>query len=640
MAEPQTDSPLSSAAPASDLQGGNTETALHLLRRETVGWWLRLFIQPIALLLGIVALLSGLGFLQQWGLLAGSSHQHTETEHSATAAASYLCPMLCTPPLKAPGRCPVCDMELVPATNSHRNRGDQTIDIGIAARRIANIQTVAAVRRPAVRRIRSVGSLQYDEGTLKSITAWVDGRIEKLTADYTGVVIQQGEPVAEIYSPQLYTAQAELLLAMENSGSPLPGSLVNSGRQLYESARQRARELGMTDAQLDAVEAAGQADSRLQLIAPVSGTVIEKQVVEGQYVREGQQICRLADLSTVWLKLQLFPEDATLVRYGQLVTAEVQSLPGQKIQGRVAFIDPVVDPLTRTVGIRVVIPNSDGRLKIGDFATATVDVPLTDATAPMFDPELAHRWISPRHPQITSSEPGLCPICGLELVPASQLGFTAEQQDTNGVIIVPEDSVLMAGEYSLVYVEIAPGRFETRQITPGPRTDQGIVILTGLEADELVATRGNFLIDSQMQLAGNPSLIDPEHARSFFEPGFSDSQMAALKQLSESDLRLAEQQQICPVTRMKLGAMGTPLAVSVSDRRVLLCCRGCVEPLNEDPQSLLSRLPQNQQQLDQPGRNPAALEHTATQQSGSDNSAGQVPPPQDADSAVQSEPQQ
>ncbi len=609
--------------------------ALDLLHRESAQWWLKLLVQPLILLLGITLLLAGLGVLQHQGLLVGGNSNSSGDSTSGSTATSYICPMLCTPPLKSPGRCPVCDMQLVPATKSSRTRGDQTIEIGAAARRIANIQTVAATRKPAVRQIRSVGSLHYDEGSLKEITAWVDGRIEKLTADYTGVTVRRGEPVAVIYSPELYSAQVELLLARRNARSNAPAALLEPGQQLYESTRQRALELGMTAAQLDAVEASGMADSRLQLIAPVSGTVIEKQVVEGQYVREGQQICKLADLSSIWLILQLFPEDAALIRYGQLVTSEVQSLPGKQIEGRVAFVDPAVDLRTRTVGVRVVISNPDGQLRIGDFATATINVPLSDSAGPLFDPELASRWISPRHPQITSPEPGQCPICGLALVPASELGFTSDPQQQAGVIIVPEDAVLVAGEHSLVYVESNPGRFATRKVTLGPRTADGFVIVSGLEAGEFVATRGNFLIDSQMQLAGNPSLIDPEHAQKLFEPGFSESQLAALSKLPETDRILAEQQQICPVTQMKLGSMGVPLAVTVDELRILLCCKGCVQPVNDDPQTLLRNLTSLN-----PESSPAGPDSPASGTSPIERPDDRVPLPPEAATTSPSEPQQ
>lgn len=231
----------------------------------------------------------------------------------------------------------------------------------------------------------------------------------------------------------------------------------------------------MTASQIEQLQRTGEANSRMHLCAPTGGTVIEKFAVEGQYVKEGQAIYRLADLSTVWLMLELFPEDATTIRYGQKVEAVVQSLPGRTFTGRVAFIDPNVDPKTRTVGVRVVIPNGDGLLRVGDYAKATIEVPLTGSDS-------------------------------------QQEGFIAEANTGGEALAVPRDAVLMAGSNNVLYVETEPGRFEIRHVVLGPSCGDQIVILSGVEQGEQVATRGNFLIDSQMQLAGNPSLIDPTKA--------------------------------------------------------------------------------------------------------------------------------
>jgi len=179
--------------------------------------------------------------------------------------------------------------------------------------------------------------------------------------------------------------------------------------------------------------------------------------------------------------------------------------------GRVTFVDPIVDPQTRTVGVRVVLANADGALRIGDFARASIEVPLGD-NALIYDPELAGRWVSPRHPHITADGPGACSICGVPLVPATELGFTDNPSLMPEALVVPRDAVLMAGSSSVVYAETEPGRFEIRQVVLGPVVDGDVVVVAGLAAGDEVARRGNFLIDSQMQLVGNPSLIDPTRA--------------------------------------------------------------------------------------------------------------------------------
>jgi len=485
-------------------------------------------------------------------------------------------------------------MELVPATSGAGEGNSLSVDIDPAARRVANIQTVAVKSMPMSHTIRAVGELSYDEGSLKTISAYVDGRLDQLYADYTGVVVEKGDHLARIYSPRLYSAQVEYLLARKSRDSSANSTLTRvaeTNQELYDSARQRLIELGMTETQINELEKSGEANSRLRLCAPISGTVIQKLAVEGQYVDEGQAIYQLADLSSVWLMLKLFPEDAATIRYGQKVEAEVQSLPGRAFSGRVAFVDPHVDVKTRTVGVRVVMPNPDGLLRVGDYAKATINVPVgvNDQQA-VYDPELAGKWIGPRHPHVVESSPGKCPLCGVDLVPASQLGFTATEKAQHNALVVPRDAVLMAGGNSVLYVETEPGRFELRRVTLGPGCGEQIVILSGVEQGEQVATRGNFLIDSQMQLAGNPSLIDPSKAQPRADGEMTEEMIAALSELPPEDRHLAEQQRICPVTKMPLGSMGAPPKVKLNGRTVFLCCMGCKGPLLEDPESHLANL--------------------------------------------------
>lgn len=331
------------------------------------------------------------------------------------------------------------------------------------------------------------------------------------------MVVNKGDELALLYSPELYTAQSELLAARrasERAPPALYGDVLTSD-DLPGSARQKLLDLGMTDQQIQQLEKTGEPATRIKLVAPIHGTVIDRLAAEGDYVKTGQPIYRLADLSTVWLMLELFPEDAAVVHYGQRVEAEVESLPGKTFAGRVAFVDPTVDPKTRTVGVRVVLPNDDGRLKVGEYATARIDAPISPPGRKddlIYDPELAGKWISPRHPHVVEDEPGNCRICGIDLVPASQFGFAPGPIPDQEQLVVPRNAVLLAGDHSVVYVETSPGRFQLRRVTLGPSLGDQIVLLGGVAAGEQVATNGNFLIDSQMQLVGNPSLIDPNKA--------------------------------------------------------------------------------------------------------------------------------
>ena len=596
--------------------------------RRGRNWWIKLLIQPLLLLAAGAALIFGLGVAQKTGWISAGGGVGNSLA-TAGDTRTYICPMLCTPPQIGPGRCPVCQMELVLAASGGGNSDSISVNIDPAARRVANIQTVAAKLIPIVRTIRAIGELNFDEGSLKTLSAYVDGRLDRLYADFTGVFVEQGDHLALVYSPRLYSGQVELLLARKASDASRTSSLqrvVLSNRDMYQSTKQRLIELGMTAKQIEQLELTGKANSRMHLLAPISGTVIKKYATEGQYVKEGQAIYELADLSTVWLMLELFPEDAALIRYGQKVEATVQSLPGQKFTGRVAFVDPMVDLIKRTVGVRVVIPNDNGSLRIGDYAKATIQVPLAGkkSRGEIYDPELANKWISPRHPHVVEASPGKCRLCGIELVPASQFGFTNEPGDLEEALVVPRNAVLMAGNDSVLYVETEPGRFEIRKVVLGPRSGDLIVVLEGLEEGEQVAVSGNFLIDSQMQLAGNPSLIDPAKARPRVEfemdedslppigdiemiveeavvpPGQSslkivepvDEPLEEVRELSEEDLRLVELQKLCPVTGLPLGSMGTPIKIMLAGRPVFICCEGCREKLLAEPTKYLKKVEQ------------------------------------------------
>lgn len=590
-AEPQVDNaeqPVPSSA-KSQAAAGQIEH-----RRETRRWWIKLVLQPVLFVGVLAALIAALGVAQRLGWISGRGGNGNAQASSGVRSARYICPMMCTPPQSEPGRCPVCAMELVPATSASGG-GKRYVEIDPAARRIAKIQTAKVEARRMTRTIRAIGEIRYDEGSLKTISAYVNGRIDRLYADYTGVVVKKDDHLALVYSPKLYSGQVELLLARKARGNSQNSTLkrvIQSNEDIYQSARQRLIELGMTEEQIAQLEQDGKPNSRLQLCAPIGGTVIEKLAVEGQYVKEGQPIYKLADLSTVWLMLALFPEDAAAIRYGQRVEAEVRSLPGESFSGRVAFIDPNVDPKTRTVGVRVVIANEDGRIRIGDYATATIDVQVGEMvdgrSEDTYDAELARKFVSPRHPHIISDQPGECPVCGIALVPASMLGYSDEPIEKIA-LVVPRDAVLMAGGNSVVYVETKPGRFEIRKVVLGPSRGEEIVILDGVQTDEHVATRGNFLIDSQMQLAGNPSLIDPTKATPL-QRELSGKAMEALAKLSEEDRALAVSQRICPVTDMELGSMGAPIKVSMSGKEVFICCEGCRNGLLKDPDKHFAKL--------------------------------------------------
>ncbi|NND97121.1 MAG: HlyD family efflux transporter periplasmic adaptor subunit [Pirellulaceae bacterium] len=441
-----------------------------------------------------------------------SAKSQTAAGSSSTDDGRYICPMMCTPPSSEPGRCPVCAMELVEATSGGSMDGI-SVTIEPAARRLVGIQTATARQGPAEQTIRTIGSIDYDESKLATISAYVGGRIEKLFANYVGVPVQKNDDLALLYSPDLYSAQVEFLTALESDGLKRLGG----GVDLAQIAKQNLVELGVTEEQITQIRDRGTAESRIRIKSPISGTVVNKHAVEGDYLRAGDKVYRIADLSTVWLMLDLFPDDAARIRFGQQIEAEVRSVPGEVFTGRIAFIDPTVNPKTQTVRVRVETLNPDGKLRPGDYATARVFVSAIRQDR-IYDPMLAGKFISPMHPQVIRDQPGDCPICGMDLIPTAKLGYSTEPLPQEHVVTIPRDALLMAGDNSVVYVETESGRFEIRRVTVGAMTDTEAVILEGIATGEQVATSGNFLIDSQMQLAGNPSLMDPSKAP-VYSPG-------------------------------------------------------------------------------------------------------------------------
>lgn len=469
-------------------------------------------VSPLLFLCAGLILLAAIGVADRMGWISADGDGTLSATNGE--AAIYTCPM--HPQIRQPGegRCPICGMALVPATTSSGDGLDElSVQIEPAQRRLANIQTIEVKSEPVFATIKTVGAIAIDESRMATIASYIDGRIERLFADYTGVSVAKGDHLAVIYSPELFSAQVEYLenrKALADSSTGLT-AVRQAQQQFVINARLKLQELGLTEDQIRTLETSSKADSRQTIYSPQGGTVIEKLAVEGGYVKAGQPIYRIADLTTVWLKVELFPEDAARIRFGQLVEARLTSIPDRIFRGRVAFIDPTVNEKKRSVGVRVEFLNEDGQLRPGDYADAKIFVPVGQQ-GEVYDAELAGKWISPMHPQIIRDAPGPCPICGMDLVSTSKFGYAAEQIEQPSSMYVPRSALLMAGEDSVVYVETDSNRFEIRPVTLGPLLQDRAIIIDGLQPGEKVATSGNFLIDSQMQLAGKPSLIDPTRA--------------------------------------------------------------------------------------------------------------------------------
>lgn len=496
--------------PQQPAAAGNSSSVAPHPKARSVRWWLSRFGNVGLFFAAGTLLIVLLGLAQRVGLIQGGSLA-TQASSDGTGQEIHTCPMHPQIRQPGPGRCPICGMALVPATSAGADLDQLAVTIEPAQRRLANIQTAQVTQQQVTTSIRTIGSIEIDESRQATIASYIDGRVERLFADYTGVEVDKGDHLAVVYSPQLYSAQVEYVEAkstLSKTGSATLASVREAQAKLVANSRQRLVELGMTSEQLEELDSSGEAKSRLTIYAPIGGTVIEKLAEEGKYISAGEPIYRIANLSTVWLMLELYPEDASRIRFGQLVKAELTSHPGRILTGRVAFIDPRVDKANRTVGVRVEFKNEKGELRPGDYAQAAIEIPI-GPQGEVYDAELAGKWISPMHPQVIRDQPGDCPICGMKLVPTSRYGYSDQPVAQSQSVTVPRTALLMAGEHSVVYVETEPGRFELRNVTLGPILRDSAIVLDGLKPGEQVATSGNFLIDSQMQLAGKPSLIDP-----------------------------------------------------------------------------------------------------------------------------------
>ncbi|MCB1130265.1 MAG: efflux RND transporter periplasmic adaptor subunit, partial [Verrucomicrobiae bacterium] len=228
--------------------------------------------------------------------------------------------------------------------------------------------------------------------------------------------------------------------------------------------------------------------------------------------KTGEPLFRIVDLSELWLTLEAYESDLIWLRYGQQVTFTVEAFPGETFQGQIAFIAPEVDTQTRSVSIRVNVPNQEGRLKPGMFAKGVVEVKM-GAGGVVYAPELAGKWISPMHPEVVKDGPGQCDVCGMDLVPAESLGYV-ELTEPMAPLIIPASAALRTGKRAVVYVEkpdMDQPTYEGREVVLGPRAGDMFIVESGLDEGERVVTKGAFKIDSALQIQAKPSMMNPEH---------------------------------------------------------------------------------------------------------------------------------
>jgi membrane fusion protein, copper/silver efflux system len=469
------------------------------------------------------ALLIGIGFLLAWLVIPSGEHagnggksQRHAAGHAEQAGQTWTCSMHPQIQRPGPGQCPICGMDLIPVGRTGATLTSlRQLELSPTAKQLMNIEVRPVERKFVTAQVRMVGKVEYDETRVRRITSRIAGRLDRLYVDYTGVEVRQGDHMVYIYSPELYSAQQELILALRSDRERRRQSDPQSvrGIDLLESSRDKLRLLGLTDEQISEIEQRERPSSHLTIYAPIGGIVVEKLKKEGDYVQTGEQIYTVADLTQVWVQLDAYESDFTWIRYGQDVTFTTEAYPGETFHGRVAFIDPILDDRTRTKKVRVNLANPEGKLKPNMFVRGVASSQLA-VGGRVVEPELAGKWISPMHPEIVKDEPGPCDICGMPLVRAESLGYvSSEDLLTEAPLVIPTSAVLWTGTRAIVYVVVPEAdepTFEGREIVLGPRAGEDYLVRDGLREGDLVVTRGNFKIDSALQIQARPSMMTPE----------------------------------------------------------------------------------------------------------------------------------
>ncbi len=426
----------------------------------------------------------------------------------------YTCSMHPSVRLPDPdAKCPICFMDLIPVRDDGGEGNELRITMSESAVAMSQIETAPVGRFFPTAEVRLYGKVTYDETSVARLTAYFPGRIERLFVNYLGVPVAKGDHMAEVYSPDLLAAFEEFRQAKAASqNSTATSELVRTvTRDTLDASREKLRLFGITPEQVTAVEDGSFDSDHLTIYAPIGGVVTHLAVREGDYLQTGAPMATIADLSRLWLDMQAYESQLPMLRWGQRVTFTVEAHPGETFEGRVSFIEPMVDERTRTAAVRVAVVNTERRLKPGMFASAVVRTRVGDEGA-VINNELAGRWVSPMHPTIVKDGPGECDICGMAMVPAESLGVVGDPAGAEEPLVVPRSAVLFTGARSVVYVQASDvdrPTYEGRNVILGPRAGDFYIVRDGLARGESVVVNGAFRIDSAMQIAAKPSMMTP-----------------------------------------------------------------------------------------------------------------------------------
>jgi Cu(I)/Ag(I) efflux system membrane fusion protein len=394
-----------------------------------------------------------------FGLLLGYLFFHTsssneEHKHQLTEAENQVWTCSMHPQIRRsePGDCPICGMDLIPLSNEGGVSNPMAIKMSPTAMQLANVQTALVKKGIASKTIKLNGKVKADERYVSSQTTHISGRVEKLLVNYTGETVQKGQVLAYIYSPELIAAQKELFEAQK---------LLDLQPQLFESAKMKLSNWKLTDSQIDKIITSNKIIENFPIRADRSGVVISKTVNLGDYLNQGNSLYEIADLSRLWIWLDLYERDLNWIKTGSKVAYQFQSYRGEKREGVISFIEPTIDPQTRTSRARIDLRNSSGKYKPEMFVKGEVQSKLS------------------KH---------------------------------NEEITVPKSAVMWTGERSIVYVKMSDEvgtSFMLREIVLGESLGEDFVVKKGLEEGEEIVVNGTFSVDAAAQLAGKPSMMNP-----------------------------------------------------------------------------------------------------------------------------------
>jgi Cu(I)/Ag(I) efflux system membrane fusion protein len=334
--------------------------------------------------------------------------------------------------------------------------GLQAVSLSPTQRVMANISIAKVERRSVSKDIQAVGVVSYAEPNYRHISMRFPGRLEKLYLSYTGQTVRKGDPVADVYSPEAISAQQEFLLALDSyeQAANAEQTFAVSAAQLLEQSKQKLLQWGFTEKQISKLKETRKVNYLVTIYSPISGTVVKKSVDPQHYAATGEDMFDVADLSTVWILLDVYEKDIRFIGRGQSTQITTEAYPNEKFKGRVVFIDPVLNPETRTIRVRTEFANPQGKLKPNMFVNAAIAIPKSNA------------------------------------------------------LVVPSTAILSTGKRTVVWVEVKENTFEPRDVVVGSTSEGFTIVLDGLDEDESVAATGGFLIDSESALT-QPTAVDP-----------------------------------------------------------------------------------------------------------------------------------